>query len=420
MSTAERSTPIFDAAAVRAEFPALAQDVNGRPLVYLDNAASTQKPDVVIDAIANYYRRDHSNVHRGAHALADRATAAFEAARETVARFLSGGRAEGDLVTREEVVWTRGTTEAINLVAHSWGRANLAVGDEIVLTELEHHADIVPWQMVAADTGAVIRVIPVTEDGEIDLDAARSLITERTRLVAFAHVSNALGTVLPAEELIAHAHAMGATVLVDGAQAVNHFSVDVKALDCDFYVFSGHKLFGPTGVGVLYGKHELLEAMPPWQGGGEMIDRVSFEETTYNRAPFRFEAGTPHISGAIGLAAAIEWLGGIDRAAAHAHEQVLLDRLDCALAGMNDVRRIGTAPGKTAVVSFLLDGSHPSDVGMLLDQQGIAVRTGHHCTMPLMTRYGVPGTVRASFSFYNTVDEVDRLLEALDKVRTFL
>ena len=420
MSTALRSTPTFDAAAVRAEFPALAQDVNGRPLVYLDNAASTQKPDPVIDAIANYYRRDHSNVHRGAHALADRATAAFEAARETVARFLSGGRAEGDLVMREEVVWTRGTTEAINLVAHSWGRANLAAGDEIVLTELEHHANIVPWQMVAADTGAVIRVIPVTEDGEIDLDAARSLITERTRLVAFAHVSNALGTVLPAEELIAYAHAVGATVLVDGAQAVNHFSVDVKALDCDFYVFSGHKLFGPTGIGVLYGKHELLAAMPPWQGGGEMIDRVSFEETTYNRAPFRFEAGTPHISGAIGLAAAIEWLDGVDRAAAHAHEQVLLDRLDGALAGMNDVRRIGTAPGKMAVVSFLLDGSHPSDVGMLLDQQGIAVRTGHHCTMPLMTRYGVPGTVRASFSFYNTVDEVDRLLEALDKVRTFL
>ena len=274
--------------------------------------------------------------------------------------------------------------------------------------------------MVAADTGAVIRVIPVTDDGEIDLESARGLISERTKSVAFAHVSNALGTVLPAAELIALARAVGATVLVDGAQAVNHFSVDVKALDCDFYVFSGHKLFGPTGIGVLYGKREVLDAMPPWQGGGEMIDRVSFEKTTYNRVPFRFEAGTPHISGAIGLAAAIEWLDGIDRAAAHAHEQGLLDRLDDALAGMNDVRRIGTAPGKTAVVSFLLDGSHPSDVGMLLDQQGVAVRTGHHCNMPLMTRYGVPGTVRASFSLYNTVDEVDRFLEALDKVRTFL
>ena len=420
MSSAARSVQGFDVAAVRAEFPALAQDVNGRPLVYLDNAASTQKPDAVIDAIANYYRRDHSNVHRGAHALADRATAAFESARETVARFLSGGRSEGGLVARDEIVWTRGTTEAINLVASSWGRSNLAAGDEIVLTELEHHADIVPWQMVAADTGAVIRVIPVTDDGEIDLEIARGLISERTKIVAFAHVSNALGTVLPAAELIALARAVGATVLVDGAQAVNHFSVDVKALDCDFYVFSGHKLFGPTGIGVLYGKREVLDAMPPWQGGGEMIDRVSFEKTTYNRVPFRFEAGTPHISGAIGLAAAIEWLDGIDRAAAHAHEQGLLDRLDDALAGMNDVRRIGTAPGKTAVVSFLLDGSHPSDVGMLLDQQGVAVRTGHHCNMPLMTRYGVPGTVRASFSLYNTVDEVDRFLEALDKVRTFL
>ncbi|MEE2891253.1 MAG: cysteine desulfurase [Pseudomonadota bacterium] len=420
MSSAARSVQGFDVAAVRAAFPALAQNVNGRPLVYLDNAASTQKPDAVIEAIANYYRRDHSNVHRGAHALADRATAAFESARETVARFLSGGRSEGGLVAREEIVWTRGTTEAINLVASSWGRSNLAAGDEIVLTELEHHADIVPWQMVAADTGAVIRVIPVTDDGEIDLESARGLISERTKIVAFAHVSNALGTVLPAAELIALARAVGATVLVDGAQAVNHFSVDVKALDCDFYVFSGHKLFGPTGIGVLYGKREVLDAMPPWQGGGEMIDRVSFEKTTYNRVPFRFEAGTPHISGAIGLAAAIEWLDGIDRAAAHAHEQGLLDRLDDALAGMNDVRRIGTAPGKTAVVSFLLDGSHPSDVGMLLDQQGVAVRTGHHCNMPLMTRYGVPGTVRASFSLYNTVDEVDRFLEALDKVRTFL
>ena len=420
MSSAARSVQGFDVAAVRAEFPALAQNVNGRPLVYLDNAASTQKPDAVIEAIANYYRRDHSNVHRGAHALADRATAAFESARETVARFLSGGRSEGGLVAREEIVWTRGTTEAINLVASSWGRSNLAAGDEIVLTELEHHADIVPWQMVAADTGAVIRVIPVTDDGEIDLESARGLISERTKIVAFAHVSNALGTVLPAAELIALARAVGATVLVDGAQAVNHFSVDVKALDCDFYVFSGHKLFGPTGIGVLYGKREVLDVMPPWQGGGEMIDRVSFEKTTYNRVPFRFEAGTPHISGAIGLAAAIEWLDGIDRAAAHAHEQGLLDRLDDALAGMNDVRRIGTAPSKTAVVSFLLDGSHPSDVGMLLDQQGVAVRTGHHCNMPLMTRYGVPGTVRASFSLYNTVDEVDRFLEALDKVRTFL
>lgn len=411
------NAPAFDLDAIRAQFPILDQEVNGRPLVYLDNAASTQKPEVVIEAVAGYYRHDHSNVHRGAHALADRATAAFEAARGKVAAFLSGA---GGAVRTDEIVWTRGTTEAINLVANSWGRANLGAGDEIVLTELEHHANIVPWQMLAEATGAVLRVVPVTDAGEIDLDAARGLIGARTKLVAFAHVSNSLGTVLPVEELIALARAVGATVLVDGAQAVNHFRVDVKALDCDFYVFSGHKLFGPTGIGVLYGRGELLEAMPPWQGGGEMIDRVSFEGTTYNRSPFRFEAGTPHIAGAIGLGAAIDWLAGVDVDAAARHEQALLERLDGALAGMNDVRRIGTAPGKAAVCSFLLDGAHPSDVGMLLDQQGVAVRTGHHCTMPLMTRFGVPGTVRASFSLYNTLDEVDRFVEALDKVRSFL
>ncbi len=411
------NAPAFDLHAIRAQFPILDQEVNGRPLVYLDNAASTQKPEAVIEAVAGYYRHDHSNVHRGAHALADRATSAFEAARGKVATFLSGAGGE---VRTDEIVWTRGTTEAINLVANSWGRANLAEGDEIVLTELEHHANIVPWQMVAEATGAVIRVIPVTDTGEIDLEAARELIGARTRLVAFAHVSNSLGTVLPVQDLIALARGAGARVLVDGAQAVNHFRVDVKALDCDFYVFSGHKLFGPTGIGVLYGRGELLEAMPPWQGGGEMIDRVSFEGTTYNRSPFRFEAGTPHIAGAIGLGAAIDWLAGVDVEAAARHEQALLERLDGALAGMNDVRRIGTAPGKAAVCSFLLDGAHPSDVGMLLDQQGVAVRTGHHCTMPLMTRYGVPGTVRASFSLYNTLDEVDRFVEALDKVRSFL
>ena len=407
----------FDVAAIRAQFPILDQEVNGRPLVYLDNAASTHKPEAVVAAIADYYRRDHSNVHRGAHALAERATSAFEAARGRVASFLSG---PAGAVSPEEIVWTRGTTEAINLVANAWGRAELAPGDEIVLTELEHHADIVPWQMVAEATGAVIRVIPVTDAGEVDLDGARAIIGARTKVLAFAHVSNSLGTVLPAETLIGLAREVGAMVLVDGAQAVNHFRVDVKALDCDFYVFSGHKLFGPTGIGVLYGRRELLDTMPPWQGGGEMIDRVSFEGTTYQGAPLRFEAGTPHIAGAIGLAAAIDWLAGIDADAAARHEHALLERLDDALAGMNDVRRIGTAPGKTAVVSFLMDGAHPSDVGMLLDQQGLAVRTGHHCNMPLMTRYGIPGTVRASFSLYNTLDEVDRLVAALDKVRSFL
>lgn len=404
----------FDAHAIRSEFPILDQTVAGRPLVYLDNAASTQKPEAVIAAIAHYYRHDHSNVHRGAHALADRATAAFEQARMDVARFLGG-------VKREEVVFTRGTTEGINLVANAWGRSNLGPGDEILLTEMEHHANIVPWQMVAAATGAVIRVAPVHDSGELDLDAWTALLNERTRVVAMTHVSNSLGTVNPVTEVVKRAHAAGAVALIDGAQAVNHFPVNVHEIDADFYVFSGHKLFGPTGVGVLYGREALLDAMPPWQGGGEMIERVSFSEgTTFTGLPWKFEAGTPHIAGVIGLGAAINWLGGIDRSAAAAHEQALLERVDAALAGMNDVTRIGVAPGRVAVASFLLAGSHPTDVGMLLDQQGIAVRTGHHCTMPLMERLGIPGTVRASFSLYNTFDEVDRFIEGLDKVRSFL
>ena len=414
-----------DIGAIRAQFPALQQEIGGRPLVYLDNAASTQKPECVIEAISHYYRNDHSNVHRGAHALAERATAAFEAARETVARFLSGGASGGAAgsgggVDRDEIVWTRGTTEAINLVAHSWGRANLSAGDEIVVTELEHHANIVPWQLVAEATGAVLRVIRIADDGSVDMDSARETIGERTKLLAFAQVSNALGTVLPVDELVSLARAVGAKVLVDGAQAVNHFPVDVKALDCDFYVFSGHKLFGPTGIGVLYGRAELLEAMPPWQGGGEMIERVSFEGTTFNRAPFRFEAGTPHIAGAIGLAAAIDWLQSQDADALADHERALTERLDGALAAMNDVRRVGTAPGKVGVASFLLDGAHPSDVGMLLDQQGVAVRTGHHCAQPLMNRFAIPGTVRASLSVYNTPGDVDDFVAALEKVRSFL
>ncbi|MCC5871520.1 MAG: cysteine desulfurase [Gammaproteobacteria bacterium] len=412
----------FDALAIRREFPILDQAVAGKPLVYLDNAASTQKPEAVVEAIAHYYRNDHSNVHRGAHALADRATEAFEQARMDVANFLVGGKGgvKGG-VKREEVIFTRGTTEGINLVANAWGRSNLGAGDEILLTEMEHHANIVPWQMVAAATGAVIRVAPVLDSGELDLTAWTALLSERTRLVAMTQVSNTLGTVNPVAEVVKRAHAAGAVVLIDGAQAVNHFPVDVRELDADFYVFSGHKLFGPTGVGVLYGREALLDAMPPWQGGGEMIERVSFSKgTTYTGLPWKFEAGTPHIAGVIGLGAAINWLGGIDREAAARHEQALLERVDTALAAMNDITRIGVAPGRVAVASFLLAGSHPTDVGMLLDQQGIAVRTGHHCTMPLMERFGIPGTVRASFSLYNTFDEVDRFIEGLDKVRSFL
>lgn len=415
MSTRSATTALaFDPLAVRSDFPILDQSVAGKPLVYLDNAASTQKPEAVIEAVAHYYRHDHSNVHRGAHALADRATAAFEQARSDVATFLGG-------VKREEIIFTRGTTESINLVANAWGRSELGPHDEILLTEMEHHANIVPWQMVAAATGAKIRVAPVLDNGELDFEAWTALLNERTRLVAMAEVSNTLGTVNPVAEVVRRAHAVGAVVLIDGAQAVNHFPVNVRELEADFYVFSGHKLFGPTGVGVLYGREALLEAMPPWQGGGEMIERVSFNAgTTYTGLPWKFEAGTPHIAGVIGLGAAINWFGGIDRVAAARHEQALLERVDTALAGMSDVTRVGVAPGKVAVASFLLAGSHPSDVGMLLDQQGIAVRTGHHCTMPLMERYGIPGTVRASFSLYNTFDEVDRFIEGLDKVRSFL
>ncbi len=408
------AAPAFDVEAVRAEFPALHQDVRGRPLVYLDNAASTQKPEAVIDAISHYYRHDHSNVHRGAHALADRATAAFEGARERIGAFLGG-------VDRREIVFTRGTTEAINLVAHSWGRSQLQPGDEILLTGMEHHANIVPWQLVAQATGARIRVAPVTASGTLDLEAWQALLSERTRLAAFCHVSNTLGTVNPAREMVRRAHSAGALVLVDGAQAVNHFPVDLPALGADFYAFSGHKLFGPTGIGVLYGREALLEAMPPWQGGGEMIDRVSFSEgTTFAELPWKFEAGTPNIAGVIGLGAAVDWYQSLDRVAAAAHEQALLARLDDALGAMQGVRRFGLAEQRAAVASFLLDGAHPTDVGTLLDQQGIAVRVGHHCTMPLMERFGIPGTVRASFAFYNTFQEVDQFVMALEKTRRFL
>ena len=414
MSSVPTAIPAtFDVEAIRCQFPILHQEINGHPLVYLDNAASVQKPTAVIDAIANYYRHDHANVHRGAHTLAARATEAFEGARAKVAEFLGG-------TAREEIVWTRGTTESINLVANSWGRANLRAGDEIVLTEMEHHANIVPWQMVAAATGARIRVVPITDAGELDLDGFRNLLGERTRLVAVTQVSNVLGTVNPVAEIVRLAHAAGALALIDGAQAVSHMAVDVRALGADFYVFSGHKLFGPTGIGVLYARRELLDAMPPWQGGGQMIETVSFAGTTYTEAPWKFEAGTPNIADAIGMGAALAWLDSLDRAAAQAHEEALFARLDAALAAMPGVRRIGTAGSRVSVASFLVDGAHPTDVGHLLDQQGVAVRAGHHCTMPLMARLGIPGTVRASVAYYNTHAEVDRFIAALEKVKSFL
>lgn len=403
----------FDAGRLRAEFPILAQQVNGKPLVYLDNAATTQKPVVVIEAIASYYREINSNVHRGAHALSDRATSAFEDARDAVCRFINAP-------SREQVIWTRGTTESINLVAATFARSRLRAGDEILVSGLAHHSNIVPWQLAAEAVGAKVVPIPVTDDARLDLEACARLLGERTRLVALEHVSNAMGTVHPVERIIAMAHAAGVPVLLDGAQAVGHMPVDVQALDVDFYAFSGHKMFGPTGIGVLYGKREWLESMPPWQGGGEMIETVSFEGTRYAALPYRFEAGTPHIAGAVGLGAAIEWLAGIDRAAATAHEDALLAHALELAQQLPGFRLVGSAPHKVAVLSFLLEGAHPQDVGTLLDQQGVAVRTGHHCAQPVMARFGVPGTIRASFSLYNTHAEVEGLFAALHKVRSFL
>ena len=400
----------FDAADVRRDFPALDQTVNGQPLVYLDNAATTQKPDVVIDAIAEYYRRDNANVHRGVHTLSDRATQRFEAARETVTRFIGAG-------SSREVIWTRGCTEAVNLVAYSWARQQLRPGDRILVPWLEHHAGIVPWQMAAAATGAEVVPVPVTEAGEIDLEAFDALLDERVRLVSVNQVSNAVGTVNPLEQIIPRAKAAGALVLVDGAQAVGHFPVDVQALGCDFYTFSGHKLFGPTGIGVLWAREALLEAMPPFLGGGEMIETVSFSGTSYNTLPFKFEAGTPHIAGAIGLAAAIDYLGGIDRVAAARHEEQLLAATIEATADIPGLRRVGTPAKSAGIFSFVLEGCHPSDVGMLLDEQGIAVRTGHHCAQPLMERLAVPGTARASYSMYNTLADVEAFVAGIRKAQ---
>ncbi|TCO77069.1 cysteine desulfurase [Chromatocurvus halotolerans] len=403
-------TPDFNAFAVRADFPILQQQVNGQPLVYLDNAATTQKPEAVIQAISDYYRTDNANVHRGVHTLSDRATHRFEQARERVAGFINSRDSR-------EVIWTRGATEAINLVAYSWARQNLRPGDRILTPWLEHHADIVPWQMAAAACDAEVVPIPVSDAGEIDLAAFEALLDERVRLVAVNQVSNALGTINPVQQMTAMAHAAGALVLVDGAQAVGHFAVDVQALGCDFYTFSGHKLFGPTGIGVLWGREALLEAMPPFLGGGEMIETVSFSGTTYNQLPFKFEAGTPHIAGAVGLAAAIDYLDGIDRVAAAAHEDRLLAMALAQADAIDGLQRVGRPAHNAGIFSFVMQGSHPSDIGMLLDQQGIAVRTGHHCTQPLMERMGVPGTVRASFSMYNTEEDVERLFAGIHKAQ---
>ncbi|WP_421235623.1 aminotransferase class V-fold PLP-dependent enzyme [Aeromonas enteropelogenes] len=397
---------------LRSQFPALAQEVNGHPLVYLDNAATTQKPKAVLDAINHYYLADNANVHRAAHALSGRATRAFEDARETVARFINAPRSH-------EVIWTRGTTEAINLVAQSWGVSELRAGDEVVLSTLEHHANIVPWQLVAQCTGAVIRVVPLDERGDLDIAAYLAMLGPRTRLVSVAHVSNALGTVNPVEQIVAAAKAVGALTLIDGAQAVAHLEVDVQAIGCDFYAFSGHKLYGPTGIGVLWGRTELLERMPPWQAGGEMIDKVSFSGTTFNTLPFKFEAGTPHIAGAIGLAAAIDFVMGQDREALTRHEEALTNYLVAGLRQVSGLRLVGEPGQRAGAVSFLLEEIHPQDAATLLDMQGIALRVGHHCAMPLMESLGIGGTMRASLACYNNRDDVDALLAALHKLSDF-
>ena len=402
----------LDIHALRAQFPILDQQVNGKPLVYLDNGATTQKPVAVLDALQNYYRGVNSNVHRGAHYLSDEATGQFEGARQTVADFLNA--------SREEILWTKGTTESINIVAQCVAREQLQPGDEVLISTSEHHANIVPWQQACLATGATLKVIPLHDDCSLDLDAFDSLLSDKTKIVAIGHASNALGTLNPVRHMVAKAKAAGAITLVDGAQAVAHFPVDVQDLGADFYAFSGHKLFGPTGIGVLYGRRELLDAMPPYQTGGEMIEVVTFEKSTWNQLPYKFEAGTPNIAGAIGLAAAIKWLNRQDRAALEAHENALLAHATEHANAFDGLKIIGTAASKVSVLSFLLDGGHPADVGMLLDKQGVAVRTGHHCTMPLMDSLGIPGTVRASFSIYNTLDEVDRLFAALEKVKTFL
>lgn len=402
----------FDVQALRAQFPILEQEVNGKPLVYLDNAATTQKPRQVIDAVRDYYEGSNSNVHRAAHYLSDKATSAFEAARATVAEFVNAAR--------EEIIWTKGTTEGINLVAQCHGREQLKPGDEVLITALEHHANIVPWQQACERTGAILKVVPLREDGSVDDEAFYRLLGERTRIVAVSHVSNSLGTVNPVADWLSAARDVGAVTLVDGAQAVGHFPVDVQALGCDFYAFSAHKLFGPTGIGALYGRRELLDAMPPYQTGGEMIETVSFEKSTWNQLPYKFEPGTPNIAGVIGFGIAVGWLQQQDRAALAAHENALLAAATEQAQAFDGLKIIGNAATKVGVLSFLLDGAHPADVGTLLDQQGVAVRTGHHCCMPLMDGLGIPGTVRASFSIYNTLEEVDSLFQALEKVRTFL
>lgn len=402
--------PVLDVERVRRDFPILERTVNGRPLVYLDSGASSQRPIAVLRAVEDYETHSHANIHRGVHALSQAATEAFEGARERVRRFINAR-------STKEIVFVRGTTEAINLVAQSYARPRFKVGDEIIVTALEHHANIVPWQMVCEQTGCTLKVAPINKRGELLFDEFVKLLSPRTKLVAVAHVSNALGSILPVKRIVEAAHAQGAVVLVDGAQAVPHTHVDVRALGCDFYAFSGHKLYGPTGIGVLYGREELLQAMPPWQGGGDMILTVSFEKTTYNDLPAKFEAGTPNISGAVGLAAAMDYVESLGLEAIAAHEHHLVELATAELQKIPGIQIVGTAANKASIVSFVMEGVHPHDLGTILDHEGVAVRTGHHCAMPLMTFLGLPATARASFGVYNTEKDVATLVAALGKAR---
>jgi len=403
----------LDIYSIRNQFPILAREVKGKPLVYLDNAATSQKPTVVIDALTEYYAGFNANIHRGIHTLAEEATAAFEATRETARQFIGAS-------STEEIIFTRGTTEGINLVASSWGRANLKPGDEIIISTLEHHSNIVPWQMIAAEKGALLKVVPVTDEGEFIYEAFEHLLSAKTKFVSLVHASNALGVINPVKKVIDAAHAVGALVLIDGAQSSVHLDINVQELDCDFFAFSGHKVYGPTGVGILFGKRAVLEAMNPYQGGGEMIREVSFSGTTFNDLPYKFEAGTPNIADVIALKAAFDFITGLGKAAIAQHEHTLLTYASSQLKEIPGLRIIGDVENKVSVISFILDGIHPQDIGILLDNQGIAVRTGHHCTQPLMHRLGISGTSRASFAVYNTIEEIDALVIGLFKVKKML
>jgi len=400
----------FDVMRLREDFPILKLKVHGKPLVYLDNGATSQKPQAVIDALNRYYSAENSNIHRGVHYLSEQATTAYETARGKIREFIN---ARSD----KEIIFVRGTTEAINLVAQCYGRSFLKAGDEIIVSAMEHHSNIVPWQILCEQTGAKLRVIPINHEGELVMEEFRRLLNDKTKFVSITHVSNALGTIVPVKEIVALAHQRGVPVMLDGAQAVPHLRVDVQDLGCDFYAFSGHKLFGPTGVGALYGRAELLEKMPPYQGGGDMISLVTFEKTHYNVLPYKFEAGTPNIAGGIGLGVAIDYLLPLDWCQLAAHEHKLLSYATAALSSIDGLRIIGTAKEKAGVLSFVLDHVHAHDVGTILDQEGVAVRAGHHCAMPVMQRFGVPATTRASFAFYNTIEEIDVLVRAIHRVR---